>query len=208
MIIERPGGFAGPRPPIRGVRRRDDLRTPDVGWELVERARAGDGAAFDELAARSIDRLYAVARRILGGQERAEDAVQEALLLAWRDLPQLREPEAWEGWLMRLLVRSCYREARRARAHATVALAAEHDRAAGDDPTTIAQRDEIDRAFRRLSVDHRAVLVMTHYLGLTGPQIALALDVAPGTVKSRLHHATRALRAVLEADARSRDARR
>ena len=173
-----------------------------MGSDLVLRARAGDGDAFDLLAARSIDRLYAVARRILGGQEWAEDAVQEALLLAWRDLPQLREPDAWEGWLMRLLVRCCYREARRHRAQATVSLAPEHEHASGDDPTSVVERDEIDRAFRRLSVDHRAVLVMTHYLGLSGPQIAAALDVAPGTVKSRLHHATRALRAALEADAR------
>ncbi len=77
--------------------------------ELVERARSGDREAFSALAAASISRLYAVANLILRDGDRAQDAVQEALVSAWRDVRALRDPDAWDAWLNRLTVRACYR---------------------------------------------------------------------------------------------------
>lgn len=171
--------------------------------DLVARARDGEETAFNRLASGEIDRLYAIAYRILGRQDVAEDAVQETLVAAWRDLPSLRNVDAFGGWLTRVLVHTCYREARRRRRLVTVAWAGEREPAQDDRSASVADRDEIDRAFRQLSAEHRAVLVVTHYLGLSGREAAGALGVPPGTVKSRLHHATRALRAAMASDERA-----
>ena len=170
--------------------------------DLVARARQGEEAAFNRLAAGEIDRLYAIAYRILGRQDAAEDAVQDALVAAWRDLPSLRVIQAFGGWLTRLLVHTCYREARRRRRLVTVGWAGEREPAQDDRSASLGDRDEIDRAFRQLSAEHRAVLVVTHYLGMSGREAADALGVPPGTVKSRLHHASRAFRAAIAADQR------
>ena len=171
--------------------------------DLVARARRGDEAAFNRLAAGEIDRLYAIAYRVLGRQDLAEDAVQETLVAVWRDLPRLREVDAFPAWLTRVLVHTCYREARRARRIVTVGWTGEREPALDDRAASLEDRDQIDRAFRQLSPEHRAVVVVTHYLGMTGREAADALGIPPGTVKSRLHHATRALRAVLAADERA-----
>ena len=80
---------------------------------LVERAREGDEVAFSELIDLDGDRCYAIAYRILRDVERAQDAVQQAFLLAWRELPRLRDAERFEVWLHRLLVNACYEEHRR-----------------------------------------------------------------------------------------------
>ncbi len=170
---------------------------------LVERARAGDHAAFRALIDLQSDRCYAVAYRILRDIERAQDAVQQTFLVAWRDLPQLRDPNRFEPWLYRLLVRACYVEARRFRGWSSNTRVIEVDPATeGDFTSGVADRDAIDRAFRRLSPEQRAVMVLHHYLGMPLAAIADAAGVPVGTVKSRLHHATRALRASLEADSR------
>ncbi len=171
--------------------------------DLVARARKGDEGAFNQLAAGEIDRLYAIAYRILNRQDAAEDAVQEALVAMWRDLPSLRDVRAFRGWLTRVLVHACYREARRSRRVVTVAWAGEREPAQEDGSASLGDRDAIDRAFRQLSAEHRAVVVVTHYLGMSGREAAEALGVPPGTVKSRLHHATRALRAAMAADERT-----
>lgn len=176
--------------------------------DLVARAREGEEAAFNRLAAGEIDRLYAVAYRILGRQDIAEDAVQETLVAVWRDLPSLRDINAFGGWLTRVLVHSCYREARRKRRLVTVGWTGEREPAVDDRSASLADRDQIDRAFRQLSPEHRAVVVVTHYLGLSGPEAAAALGVPPGTIKSRLHHATRALRAAMASDERAPGAAR
>ncbi len=84
--------------------------------DLVELARQGDRDAFASIAHGSVDRMFAVARRILQDHDRAQDAVQSALLRAWRDLPSLRDPSRFQQWLHRLLVRACYEEARKQRA--------------------------------------------------------------------------------------------
>jgi RNA polymerase sigma-70 factor (ECF subfamily) len=174
--------------------------------DLVARAREGEEAAFNRLAAAEIDRLYAIAYRILGRQDAAEDAVQDALVAAWRDLPGLRDVNAFGGWLTRVLVHTCYREARRGRRLVTIRWTGAREPVQDDRTASLADRDALDRAFRQLSAEHRAVLIVTHYLGMSGPDAADALGIPPGTVKSRLHHATRALRAAMAADDRSGEA--
>jgi RNA polymerase sigma-70 factor (ECF subfamily) len=171
--------------------------------ELVERARRGDRAAFAELAAASIGRLFNIAQLMLHDRDLADDAVQEALVLAWRDLRGLRDPAGFEAWLHRILVRCVYREAERERKRSVARM---HLPAAGldsDASSTLADRDAIERGFRRLRPEHRAVLVLRHYLGYTDDEAAAAMSIPPGTVKSRLNRAVSALRAELEADART-----
>jgi RNA polymerase sigma-70 factor (ECF subfamily) len=172
--------------------------------DLVERAIAGDHDAFSELARISIRRLYVVARLILRDQDRAEDSTQEALVVAWRDLSGLRDPARFEAWLHRLLVRACYREARRTRSRPTVDLELQTiEPAIADDSLLLADRDQIERGFRRLDPDQRAVIVLHFYVGLPLTEVADVLGAPTGTVKSRLHRAIRTLRAALEADSRS-----
>jgi RNA polymerase sigma-70 factor, ECF subfamily len=176
-----------------------------VQVRLVERARAGDHGAFRALIDLQSDRCYAVAYRILRDLERAQDAVQQTFLDAWRDLPQLRDPHRFEPWLHRLLVRACYAEARRFRGWSGHTRVIEVDPPIeGDFTSGVADRDAIDRAFRRLSPEQRAVMVLHHYLGMPLAAIADATGVPVGTVKSRIHHATRVLRAAVEADNRPR----
>lgn len=171
---------------------------------LVERARAGDEEAFASLARAAGDRLLAIAYRILRDLGLAEDAVQQTLIIAWRELPRLRDIERFDAWIHRLLVNACYAEARRGqRWAANVRVLPIEGPAAPDDIVTVAQRDQLNRGFQRLPPDQRAVFVFHHYLGLTLPEVADHLGVPLGTVKSRLHYATNTLRAALEADLRS-----
>jgi RNA polymerase sigma factor (sigma-70 family) len=165
--------------------------------DLVVRAMAGDHDAFTRLATASIGRMFAVARLILRETEPAEDAVQEALVAAWRDLSGLRDPDRFEAWLHRLLVRACYREARRSRrvtrleVHVTPIELGEPD-----ESRAIANRDQLERGFRRLDPDQRAILVLHFFSGLPLTEVAGALGIPIGTVKSRLHAALSKLRAV------------
>jgi RNA polymerase sigma-70 factor (ECF subfamily) len=177
--------------------------------DLVERAMAGDHDAFAELARVSAGRLFAVARLILRDDARAEDATQEALVSAWTRLSGLRDPDRFEAWLHRLLVRACYREAGRTKRRRTIEVqldptaVPEAPRWDPDVASSLAGRDEIERGFRRLDLDQRAVLVMHYYLGFSLDEAAAVLAIPPGTVRSRLHRATNAMRAALEADART-----
>lgn len=174
-----------------------------VDRRVVERAQAGEPAAFDVLARASADRLMAIAYRILRDPARAEDAVQSTLLTAWRTLPSLRDPERFEAWLHRLVVHACYAEARRVRSQrGEVELLPVHHPATPDPTLTVDDRDQLERAFRRLSPEQRAVVVLQHELGLTHPEIAATLGIPVGTVKSRLNAAMSALRAAVTADAR------
>jgi RNA polymerase sigma-70 factor (ECF subfamily) len=171
--------------------------------ELVIRAQHGDEQAFASLAVSCGDRLHAVAHRILRDIDLAEDATQQALLAIWRDLPQLRDPARFDAWSYRLLVRACYVEGRRTRQWAPNLRVLPADEPALPDATSsVHDRDQLERGFRRLSIDHRAVVVLHHYLDLPLEAGAEVLGVPPGTVRSRLHHAMRGLRAALDADAR------
>ena len=170
---------------------------------LIEAARSGNEEAFASIARGSADRLFAVAHRILRDVGRAEDAVQQTLVTAWRQLPELREAERFEAWIHRILVHACYAEAKRARRwSANVRLLSADGPATPDTTLSVATRDALDRGFRRLPPEQRAVFVLHHYLGWPLAEIAETLDVPLGTVKSRLHYATSSLRAALEADAR------
>ena len=168
--------------------------------DLVEQAQRGDREAFAILARSNGDRLMAIAQRILRDVGRAEDAVQQTLEIAWRELPSLRDPDRFDAWLQRLLVNSSYAEARRSRAwNAHVRILPVDGPAGPDETLSIDDRDRLDRGFRRLPPDQRVMLVFTHYMGLTPTEIADRLGIPVGTARSRLHYAHRAMRAAIEA---------
>ena len=170
--------------------------------DVVERAMRGDREAFGVLVVHTSDRMYAIATRILRDAELAEDALQSALLTAWRQLPTLRDPDRFEAWVRRLLVHACYAEARRRRSwSANVRVLPVDGPAAPDSIISIDDRDALDRAFRRLTVEQRAVFVLHHHVGLQLTEIADTLGIPAGTARSRLHYATRVLRAAVAADA-------
>ena len=172
--------------------------------DLVVRAQRGDLEAFSALTVGVTNRLFGAARLILRDDERAADAVQDALLQAWLDLRGLRDPDRFDAWLHRLLVRACYRAAKRGRQRELVELSLDSDLEprAPDPQRAVAMRDQLDRGFRRLSPEQRAVIVLHHYLGLSQAECAEALTIPLGTMQSRLSRATHAMRAALDADER------
>ncbi len=171
---------------------------------LVIRAQRGDKVAFGLLATDIADRLLAVARRILRDMDLAEDATQQALLAIWQDLPQLRDPVRFEAWSYRILVRACYTEGRKERRWApNLRMLPGDELDAIDDLSSIVDRDQLERGFRRLSIDHRTVVVLHHYLDLPLERVAEIVGIPTGTAHSRLHHAMRSLRAAMDADLRS-----
>jgi RNA polymerase sigma-70 factor (ECF subfamily) len=171
---------------------------------LVELAKRGDAEAFDSLARAVGDRCLAIAVRILRDLDLAEDAVQAALITAWTEIRTLRDPSRFEPWLHRILTNACYAEARRRQRWAEglriVPAARTYD---SGDYLSVDDRDLLERAFRRLTLQQRAVLVFHHYLGLSIPEVAARTGLPVGTAKSRLHHAARALRASIDADSRA-----
>ena len=169
---------------------------------LVERAQRGDREAFTSLAFELSDRLFAVAHRILRDFDSAGDALQVTLLRLWRDLPSLRDPDLIEAWAYRVLVRSCHDQLRRQRRRAPTLHLLPADESEPDASAAVADREQLERAFRTLSTEQRAAIVLQYYRGLTLDEIAEILRVPVGTVRSRLHYAKRALRAAIEADAR------
>ena len=172
--------------------------------DLVEAAQRGDQAAFVDLVRLFGGRFLAIAHRILRDVDRAEDALQEALVIAWRDLPSLRDPDRFGGWVHRILTNVCIAEAGRERKRITnLFVLPLHDTAAPDELLSVADRDLLDRGFRRLTPDERAILVLRHYVGYEPTEIADLLGLPAGTIRSRLHHAHRAMRAALDADARA-----
>jgi len=171
--------------------------------DLVVRARGGDREAFARLAAGSFTRLDAVARLITRDPERAKDAVQETLARAWRDLPGLRDPDRFDAWLRRLLVHACMDELRGVRRRAIeVVLIDVHHPTTPDTSATLADRDALERAFRRLDPEQRSLVVLYYYDGLSLGEAASAVGIPEGTAKSRLARARDTLRATLDADAR------
>ena len=169
--------------------------------DLVQRAARGDQEAFGTLATQHVDRCYALAYRILRDPHRAQDATQQALLGAWRDLPNLRDTERFEAWLRRLVVNACYVEARRQRRFlARLRVLPTDSPNAPDVARSVVARDELEHAFRELSPEQRTVVVLHHHLGYPLTEIADALGIPVGTARSRLHYAVRQLRTVLDAD--------
>ncbi len=178
--------------------------------ELVERAAAGDQDAFAALARLSSNRLFSVALRILRDRYLAEEALQGALITIWNELPRLRDPDRFEAWSYRVIVRASTEHARRERRGGALVQLLPDDADASPAPDqygAVADKDQLERGFRRLTPEQRAVLVLRHYSGQSLAEIADVLGIPAGTAASRLHHATRALRAALEADSRSVNAR-
>jgi RNA polymerase sigma-70 factor (ECF subfamily) len=172
--------------------------------ELVVRVQAGDQRAFEHLTLTDYPRLFRVAHGVLGDRQLAEDATQQAFLDIWRDIRRLRDPSKYEAWSYRLLVRVCYVEAkRRPEWLSSDDLPPADEPRAADAYGSVADRDQLERGFRRLSMDHRVVLVLRFLLGMTPEQVAETLGLSRWAVYARLKRATKAMRAALEADARS-----
>jgi RNA polymerase sigma-70 factor (ECF subfamily) len=175
-----------------------------VDLDLIEAARRGDQVAFVDLVRARGDRLFAIAHRILRDVGWAEDALQDALVIAWRDLPSLRDPARFDAWIHRLLTNVCIAQAGRERRRlANLRALPIEGAAAPDDYLSVADRDQLERAFARLMPDERAVLVLRYYVGYEPSEIADILGARAGTIRSRLHHAHRAMRAAVDADSRA-----
>jgi RNA polymerase sigma-70 factor (ECF subfamily) len=170
--------------------------------ELIERAQRGDPEAFGSVVRGAADRLYAIAWRILRDPDSADDALQQALIQIWKDLPDLRDPERFDAWAYRLVVHASYREARRRRSWTSRIRQIRPDAPDAGRVDEVLDRDEMAAAFSRLSPEHRAVLVLHYYAGLPVAEVAETLGIPLGTAGSRLHYAARSLRAAFEADAR------
>lgn len=162
--------------------------------ELVVRAQRGDVEAFAALAGGSLARLHGVAYRILRDRDRADDATQQALIAAWDHLGSLRDPDRFDAWTYRLVVNAAAREAGRWSRREVVTFVDPAERVDADPSDNLALHDQLERGFRRLSPEHRAVIVLHYYAALPLSEIAAILDVPVGTVASRLHSAIRRLR--------------
>ncbi len=157
---------------------------------LVERVKRGDQDAYAALVHGSIVRLDIAARLILRDPELARDAVQEALFRAWRDIRGLRDPDRFDAWLYRLMVNACLDQLRRRRRRPMeITIAEIHEPVEPDHAAAIADRDMVDAVLRHLDPRGRAIIVMHYYLGFPLTDVASALGIPVGTVKSRLHRA-------------------
>lgn len=164
----------------------------------MERARQGDHDAFARLATAAYRRVSAIAQLIVRDPELARDAVQDALIRAWRDLPGLRDPDRFDAWLHRLVVRTCLHTVRaRRRRPLEVELSPLDQPTVGDTTAAVLDRDQLDAALRALRPEARALIVLHFYVGLSLPEAAEALDIPLGTAKSRLHRSLGALRVTL-----------
>jgi len=164
---------------------------------LVERAQAGDRDAFEVLVRQKVDAVYRTAYAILGNAADAQDATQETFIAAWRGLPRLREPERFAAWLSKIATNACRMSLRHRRSVREIPMEVDDARSAvrsyGPPDGSVADAYAFDRAFERLSIDQRALLVAHHLNGRPLADIALELEVPLGTVKSRLHTARAAL---------------
>jgi RNA polymerase sigma-70 factor (ECF subfamily) len=175
-----------------------------VDRDLVLRAQRGEESAFADLVQRCGDQMHATAYHILRDPDLAADAVQQAMIDIWRKIPQLREPDAFIGWAYKIVVRAALAEARSRSAWRTrIEPFHVEGHPDADARRQVDDRDELERGFARLGIEHRAVIVLKHFAGLSNSEIASALDIPEGTVRSRLFHAIQGLRAALEADRRS-----
>ena len=164
--------------------------------ELLARVLEGDHTAFDQIMRHHEDRVFSVCLRIMGDRELALDATQETFLTAFRKAAQFEGKAALGTWLYRIAVNACYDMLRRQQRRRTEPLP-EHvdpvDRAAEDQVDAAALRPEIHAALAVLSAEFRAAIVLSDIEGLSLPEVADALGVPVGTVKSRVFRARRIL---------------
>ncbi len=161
-------------------------------------ARAGASADYVRAARAEVDGAYRLAGYLLGDATEAEDAVQDALVKAWRNWPALRDPAAFGPWFDRIVVNVCRDRMRRHRTLRMVELDAAGEVESADVFGSMAEGDEVAAAVARLSPDHQIVIALRYWRDLPLDRLAETLDLPLGTVKSRLHYALRALRAELE----------
>ena len=170
----------------------------------MRQAQGGDVRAFEALVERHQRSVFALCYTILRSRADAEDAAQEAFVVAWERLPALAEPVAWNPWLRRIAVsRSIDAARRRARGHAVSPLPQSACGAVGtvsDSALLVESRDQIERALVRLAPEDRALLALRYYLDLEVADAASAIGMRVGTAKSRLHRAMERLRTLLEDD--------
>jgi RNA polymerase sigma-70 factor (ECF subfamily) len=189
-------------------------RVASVDDALVQRAQVGDAAAFDALVGARLDRCYRLAWSILTNDADAADATQEAFVLAWRELPRLRDPGAFDGWLNRIVanaalmarrhrvrLREVNVEARSSTDDVSEPIEPPYDPYAKTDIDELHGSDEMGRAFGRLRPQDRALLVLHHVEERPVAEIARTLAIPVGTAKWRLHAARRALERAMEAEA-------
>ena len=179
---------------------------------LVRRARSGDAAAFGALVDTRIDRCYRLAWSILSNDADAADATQDALVSAWRQLPRLRDPAVFDGWLNRIVANAALMARRHRLRLREVSVRAANPGAEGqpEPPQDLhartqmdemAENDAIGRAFDRLRPQDRMILVLHHVEGRPVAEIARSLEIPVGTAKWRLHAARGALVKAMEAEA-------
>jgi RNA polymerase sigma-70 factor (ECF subfamily) len=168
--------------------------------DLVERAKSGDADAFTQLVRASAPRLAGVADLVLRDPDRAKDAVQEAIIAAWKDMRALRDPDAWDAWLRRLTVRACYRLAKKERRRMQVEVGlmpTEDSIRLPDASTDVADREWVLAELGRLDIDQRSVIALHYYLDLPMRQVADILGIPFGTAASRLHRGLELMRGAM-----------
>ena len=176
---------------------------------LVERARSGDRDAFDALVRSRVDAVYRTSLAILGNSADAADAAQETFVSAWCHRDALRDPDLFDAWLGRINLNACRAQLRRrGRAHVREIrmIDPRDDREPASPEQALDERtadaDVFDRAFARLSIDDRSILVLHHLQERPVSEIAAVLAAPEGTVKSRLHRARAALESALAKESR------
>lgn len=161
---------------------------------LVVAAREGDESAFGKLISMESQEGYRLSYGVLRNRVDAEDALQDAFLRAWRQLPSLRDPDNWSAWFRRLLVNSAIEVHRRRRRRATVQLVGHSVPPIGDSSAQVVMQDEVERLIGCLEPRDRVLIVLRYQQDLDLPAIAAAMGIPLGTAKSRLHRALARMR--------------
>jgi RNA polymerase sigma-70 factor (ECF subfamily) len=166
--------------------------------ELVIQARSGSDGAFMGLVELETPDAYRLTLSILRHSHDAEDALQEAFVRAWRELPDLRDCERWQAWFRRIVVSAAIDTGRRKNSHRFVPLGFHEPPPDDDASDSFADRDEVVRAMGSLDTKDRALLALRFGHDLELPDVAAALGIPLGTAKSRLHRALARMRKELE----------